>query len=864
MVGRDQELSSVRAFLDAPFDPTALVLRGAPGIGKTTLWEAGLVLAAERGLRVLVARPCEVEAKLSFAGLIDLCERVELDGLPAPQREALEVVLLRRAPAGAPPEPHVIGLALRGALAAVAPVLLAIDDVQWLDALSAEALGFAARRLVEAPVGFLLAQRAGEPSALESALARRSLSVLEVGPLTAGELRGVVAERLGVDLPVPALQRIAAATLGNPFFALEITRRLGEAGDELPVPAAVEELLGVRVAALPPEDRWLLLAVAFGADLDLEALEAIGEGVREALQAGLLAADGDRVRAGHPLLAAVARATALPSERREVHAVLAEVVREPERRALHLALATEEPDEELAAYLSAVAKRAAARGARPEAVALGEQALRLTASEEHAWAERVLALGAFLESAGERRRVRDLLAPVLDRLPPGEPRVRAWLLLSESGVETRSDHADHIERALEAAGADLELRRRVLALKALSTAAEGVERIPEAIVWGLESLPEPDALRALGWARALRGLEIDGVCEHFDAAVGPGAHLIDSPRPLAALRRSWRGEVGPAREATTRYLELAAERGEGVGYAWLRLNLCEIELRAGEWDAAARLLDEWEASDEGQFLITPTYRRCRALLAVGRGDPAAAREWADPALAEAERRGYTWQILESNRALGIAALLAHDPATAADHLRLVHAHCEREGVDELGAFPVAADLLEALGELGEEDEAAAVRARLAALARHPWAAATLLRASGDGEAAAAAYDALGLRFDAARTRLAHGRAARRARQWRAAREALEAAAAAFDALGSPGWAEQARSELARVGGRKPRADSRELTRTEHQVARLAASGQTNKEIALALFVTTHTVEAHLSNVYAKLGIRSRTELAARL
>ncbi|MDA0185251.1 AAA family ATPase, partial [Solirubrobacter phytolaccae] len=747
MVGRDHERSLVRTFLQRGFDPTALVLRGEAGIGKTTLWEAGLALAEERGLRVLVARPCETEAKLSFAGLIDLCEHVDLDVLPAPQREALEIVLLRRAPASAPPEPHAIGLALRGALAAAAPVLVAIDDVQWLDALSAEALAFAARRLVDAPVGFLVAQRAGEPSPLEDALARRSLTVVDVGPLSAGELRGVVAERLGVELPVPALQRITAATLGNPLFALEITRALPLTGDELPVPAAVEELLGVRVAALPDRDRWLLLAVALGADLHLDALEVIGEGVREALQAGLLVADGDRVRAGHPLLAAVARTTALPSERRAVHAALAEVVREPERRALHLALATEDADEELAEYLSLMATQAAARGARPEAVALGEQALRLTAPEEDAWAARVLALAGYLESAGERRRVRDLLTPVLDRLPPGEPQVRAWLLLSESGVETRSDHAEHIERALAAAGHDLELRRRVLALKALSTAAEGVERIPEAIVWGLESLPEPDAMRALGWARALRGLEIDGVCEQFDAAVGPGAHLIDSPWPLAALRRSWRGEVGPAREATTRFLTLAAERGESVGYAWLRLNLTEIELRAGAWDAAERLLDEWEASDEGEFLITPTYQRCRALLAAGRGDAEAARRWATPALEEAERRQYTWQILEANRALGLAALIAHDPATASAHLRLVHAHCEREGVEEQGAFPVAADLLEALDELGEDDEAAAVRARLAGLAHdpfaahaHPWAAATVLRVTGEAEAAAAAYE----------------------------------------------------------------------------------------------------------------------------
>ena len=232
------------------------MLRGEPGIGKTTLWEAGLALAGEGGLRVLVARPSDAESEHAFAGLIDLCEGLDLDGLPTPQRSALEVALLRREPDGPAPEPHAIGLALRGALAAAAPVLVAIDDVQSLDAPSAEALAFAARRLVDAPVGFLLTGRGASP--LEQALVDRSLTTLELGPLAAGDLRGVVADRLGVELPVAALQRITAATLGNPRFALRLARSSGE---RLPVLAAEEELLGVRVAELPDEERHLLLAV---------------------------------------------------------------------------------------------------------------------------------------------------------------------------------------------------------------------------------------------------------------------------------------------------------------------------------------------------------------------------------------------------------------------------------------------------------------------------------------------------------------------------------------------------------------------------------------------------------------------------
>ena len=238
-------------------------------------------------------------------------------------------------------------------------------------------------------------------------------------------------------------------------------------------------------------------------------------------------------------------------------------------------------------------------------------------------------------------------------------------------------------------------------------------------------------------------------------------------------------------------------------------------------------------------------------------------------------------MLESLRALGIAALLAHEPAKAAERLRAVWDHTLREGVDEPGAFPVAPELVEALAELGELDEAQAVTDRLRELAEqqeHPWGLVTAKRCSAviqlesatyDEDAAAALaeaaadYDALGLRFDAPRCLLSLGRAQRRLRKWGAARASLEGAVAAFEALGSPGWAERARSELARVGARRPSA-SGELTATEQRVVELAAAGSSNKEIARTLFITVRTVEAHLTHAYAKLGIRSRTQLAGRL
>ncbi len=313
-------------------------------------------------------------------------------------------------------------------------------------------------------------------------------------------------------------------------------------------------------------------------------------------------------------------------------------------------------------------------------------------------------------------------------------RVRAWLLLSEAGTShARGVRSRAIERALAEAGDDPGLRARVLALKALNTAAEGVERIREAEAWALEALPAGGERRGAGAARA--GLDAQPArpaARRRLRALPRGVRRCDrswSTRPsrVAALRLAWRGELEPARAATTGFLALAAERGEEVAYAWLRLNLCELELRAGEWDAAERLLDEWGESDDGQFLITPTYQRCRALLAAGRGPPTEAERWAAPALAEAEARGYRWQVLEASRALGLAALLAHDPARAAERLRSVWEHTEREGVDEPGAFPVAPDLVEALAELGELDEARAVTRAAARTASIRGALATVRR-----------------------------------------------------------------------------------------------------------------------------------------
>jgi DNA-binding NarL/FixJ family response regulator len=904
VVGRESELAVIRGFVEADARRRAFVLAGQAGIGKTTLWEAGVDLARERGLRVLAARASSAETRLSFSALIDLCDSVpseSLAELAGPQRVALEVALLRAEPEDEAPSVHAIALGFRNvlrALSARTSVLIAIDDVQWLDAPSVEVLTFLVRRLKDEPVAFLLTRRADSATGLERVLQRGELRCLEVGPLSFGAIRRLLVERLGLSVSRQLLHRIVDVTLANPLFVLELGRELLATGvpataDELPVPAGIEDLLGMRVGSLPAPLRRVLVALALSADLRIFELAAAGGqgALDDAVDRGLVRVEGDRVRAVHPLVAAAAMRSAGRGERRELHLALARAIADEELRAMHLALATDETDGELSATVAAAAATASARGARQQAVALAEHALRLTPAGAEQRGKRVLELADYLERAGEMQRLTDLLTPEVELLPAGTPRARAWLMLSEgAGSRHMDDLADHHRRALAEGADDPGLRARVLAKQASNAAASTISDLSRAESWALAALKTaggagPDvqrmALYALAWVRAMTGRPVDDLCRSSQAASDVAAYIAAAPERVAGQRLVWRGEIPRARETLMRFLALADERGERESYALMRLHVCELHLRVGEWDAAEALLDEWAQSADRELMFRPKYERCRALLAAGRGDIEQTQRWATLAVARGEETGCRWDTFEGLRALAISHLLAHEPAAAAESLRIVWHHLDREGIDEPGVFPVAPELVQALTELGELQEAEAVTGRLAELAdrqAHPWASITVARCRGvvvlagsvgDASAAdaleraAADYERIGLRFDAARSLLSLGRARRRLRQWGSARRAMEQAITAFDAMSSPGWAQQARSELERVGGRRPRA-SGELTQSEQRTAELAADGMSNKEIARELVVTVHTVEVHLSRAYAKLGVRSRAQLSGRL
>jgi DNA-binding CsgD family transcriptional regulator len=902
LVARDAELEAVRRSLAGDPDRAvrALVLEGAPGIGKTSLWEQGVAWAREQGMRVLVARSSEAETGLPFAALIDLFDEVtseELDGVPAPQLRALEVALYRADPTDRPPEPQVISLAVLSAVRLLAedgPLLLALDDAQWLDSASEEAVAFVGRRLRREPVTFLMTRRPGRRTDIERAFADDHVDHVVVGGTTLAGTRDILATRLGLRLPHHLLRRVHETTAGNPLFALELGRQLATRDPvtltgNLPIPDHVDDLLGLRVADLDRPVRRLLLAIALEPDLRVPQLRehAGGAALDGGVEAGVVTVDGERVRVAHPLIAAAAQRQASEEERFELHRRIADVVVDEHRRVLHLALATPDADEELARRLDVAAENAAARGATRLAIDLAAHALRLT-PRDVVDDDRVLALGQHLHDAGEKQRLTDLLGERVLTLPPGAPRVAAYTMLTEGVVAGNDEINELLEKALAEAGDDPRLRGLALAFLAENEAVvevQGLERADaragEAVALSEHGTLDDQltAVTSLTWTQVLRGRPVDHLLQRHQGLSTDGTYLARHPQRVAGQRHVWRGELSLARPMLTEFRDGSEQWAEA--YALGRLHLCELELRAGRWDEVQRMLDEWAQSTYSVLLHWPMYERCRGLLFVGRGDVEEARRWAGRAREMALKTGVRWDWLESTRALGLAALLAKDPVEAARLLGEVWEHTQREGVLDPGAFPAGPDLVEALVEAGDPARAREVADALATAADdqdHPWArlgarrSAALVAMAGDGyddaigeelAVVAAAYEGLGLAFDEARTRLALGRAQRRAKKWGAARETLERCAAAFDALGSPGWAADTRAELERAGARRTVGDGL-LTATERRVADLAVDGLANKEIARTLVVTVNTVEFHLRDTSAKRGIRSRVQLAAAL
>ena len=456
IIGREEELERVGEFLDArDLDgPRAFTLIGEAGIGKSTLLLRGVELARERGFCVLPSRPAEAERELAFAGLGDMLEPfldAVLPALPPPRRRALEVALLLVDGARDPLDPRALGVALRSALELLAeaqPLVLAIDDEQWLDGSSGDALAFALRR-TSAPMHVLLARRLGTatgPISLDSTLPASSVEHVHVGPLSAGALQAVLRERLDRVFPRPTLLRIHETSGGNPFYALEIARTLPlelDPTQPLPVPETLDELVRARLAALPVRSRQALVLLSGMGEGRTDTLRKAGadDALEAAVSHGIVERAADRWRFTHPLLASSVYQGADEATRRSCHAALAEIIRDPLDRARHLALAAEGPDADIAGSLDHAASAASIRGAPKVAAELGELARRLTPDDDGRGRHRRAILAAVAQlRAGEVERARSLADETLVEASDDRSRAEALVLLS--AVEAAAGNHD--------------------------------------------------------------------------------------------------------------------------------------------------------------------------------------------------------------------------------------------------------------------------------------------------------------------------------------------------------------------------------------------------------------------------------------
>lgn len=917
IVGRDAELASLRDFVASLSDGVAvLVLEGEAGMGKTTLWSAGVAYAGEREVAVLQARPAESETSLSFSAARDLLDPVLDDALAAlvpAQRRALARALVLDEGEGPAPDPHAVGVAVLNALRSLAaerPLVVAVDDVQWLDSASAAALAFAGRRLREEPIALLLARRLSLESGLVAELARslppERLRRLELGPLGPSELHRVVQEHLATTLPRPLLREVHDASGGNPFYALEIVRMLQrtgvsiEAGHPLPVPDSLRDLVHGRLLALPPESRDFLLAAAAHAHPTVAIAEAASgvaraEGLRPALEARVIDLEGDRIRFAHPLLAAGAYEVADPLRRAEVHARLAELLDDPEARAWQLAASVDEPDETVAAALEDAARHARSRGAPRPAALLLERSHELTPSELEDAAHRRAVDAAYLHfEAGDSPRAVVQLRELIGQLPPGRRRAAALVRLARvRSFDAQAEGADLFRRALEEAEGDAEL---------LAVAHEGVaaclfrlrERLHEAaehaesaaqlaLELGDEALAA-EALSSRLLAESLLGSKSAAKTLARALALQDAAderRVLGQPLCIAAVHWWWADELDRARGVLLDMLERARELGDEASVPYVLVILGQVECVRGDLAAAReRAREGLEASEQSGQHTTLVYSLALEALAEAHlGAAERARVTATRALARVPETAARPAELLSRWALGHVELASGGPEDAAAWLGPAVAFARQEEFGEPGAMRFVPDQVEALLELGRREEAEELLGwyegharrlrRVSALAACARCRGLLAAAEGRLEEALRAYEEalrwhakVELPLDRGRTLLALGAAQRRMKRRREARATLGQALALFERIGAALWAERSRAELRRISGRAPAAGA--LTPAEERVAALVAEGKTNREVAAALYLSERTVEGHLSRVFAKLGIRHRGELAAAL
>jgi DNA-binding CsgD family transcriptional regulator len=915
VIGRADELAAVdRLLARAARACAALVFEGEAGIGKTALWGVGRAVAQERGFRVLSSRPARSETQLPLGVFGDLFSGVSadlLEKLPGPQRRALEVALLRADPEDVAADQRALSVAtlsLLRELAADAPLLLAVDDVQWLDQSSAGILAFALGRLRGSPVGILLTQRAGaepHPLDLEAALLGDAPERRTLGPLSVAALHRLFGARLGHSFPRLILIKIEKMSGGNPFYALEIGRALERrstdvtAGEPLPVPDSVAALTRERIRALPETTRHALLLAATAPVPTLETLADAGvvepaRALEPAVRESIVALERGYVRFAHPLLAQAALASVDVDALRELHLALARNARSEDARAHHLGAAASGHDEVAAAALEGAAVRARARGASLDAVSLYERASRLTPDPDRAVVRAIGAAEGAHSDLSDPQYADAILARALERAQPGPARAEAmslraivWYYHGRQAEATRL-----CEEALAEAAGDDVVRAKVLLRVAYLHGQLDLERteaeLKEAAVL-LERAHgpiEPELLASALLDRAVFSLQMAEGSRSEDVERGTLLH--------AAVGRSWEWErcegtlyelalhtddLDTARARMSNEIERLADRGAEDPFRFVHMAL--LDSRLGDWHAARawaeRALEAYER--EGADLHPAFALRGLALVDALEGRVDEARQLSCRGLELATERGDLVVALLHRQILGFVALSTGDVDEADRQLSAAGELDAQLGARHPLRTRLDGDRVEAALAVGDVERARQVVERLervGSAAPTPWTLAIGARcrglleaARGDLDAAAAAleravekHERLPMPFERARTLLAKGQVHHRRKEKKLADATLREALRIFDELGSPLWAERTQAELARVGLRRREPD--ELSETERRVAEFAAEGLSNQEIAQRAFLSVKTVEANLTRVYRKLGIRSRAALARKL
>lgn len=908
IVGRTAELARLQGFFEDD-GPTCVVIEGEAGIGKTTLW-LHCVEEARRRWNVLAARPAEGEAPLPFAALGDLLEPLLEPEGEEPLQGERDVLAQALYPAR-PFEPAsrlavsraVVSL-LRSA-AARDPLLLAVDDVQWLDLRTAEVLEFAFRRLSESPVRILVARRAEGEAPLPLGLGRAQLPAgvdhLRIGPLTPDDVGDILRDQLGLRLSRPRLFELHGASGGNPFYALEIGRALVDAGapgkhEPLPVPDR-DSLLRRRLETLSDTARHSTLLAAASVQPTTKLVErAAGgmEGIAEAVRAEVLAVEGGRLRFAHPLLASAAYAAARPWERRDAHTHLARAAEDRLERAHHLGRSATAADESIAAELAEAAVEAAARGAPETAARLLERASELTPPEDdEARRGRLAAAVPHHVASGDPGHAGRLLESLVASMPPGP--TRADLLRQLADVTDRVEEGVRIaSQAVEEAEGNPAVGAQAYVILATLTSVSGDRAL------AAEHARTAAALAEQAGDELLIAVTTGDLCQRL--------MILGLPYPRADLERALELELGIPDDAFPAFQRPSFQLGIILGYtdspnearpllaaelarlesagneSWqigVLLRIADVELRAGNWVEASRLARRCLsiAASGGTAQERTVASMIHGLVQAHLGHLDDAVSAADGALALAQAGGDRQYEVRAQAVLGFVELSRGDPVAALEHLTPAGSELRLADVGELSIAHVAQNEIEALvavGRLDEADEAIAFVEEKGRPTRRSWHEAVAARgralvASARGDAVAArehleralaAHERLPQPFELGRTLLAQGTIERRAKRRADARAALTQALELFDQLGAPLWAEKAAAELARIPGRGPA--SGELSETERQIAELVAAGLANKQIAAKLFVTVRTVEGNLTRIYAKLGVRSRTELVSRL